>query len=379
MRKTTNHPHLRENAQTMVEFALVFPLVLLIVYGIIEFGRLLFVYSSTTSAAREGTRYGAAAGDANESSAQLQPHYADCDGIRNAALRSGRFAGLTTDNVTIGYDHGPGIAFPEAGNCPPYDSYGMDLINTGQPYFYDRIVVEVVTRYDPIVKLPGIPGLDIRSQNARTILSNIKIMGTPPTPMPTNTRTPTKTLTPTPTPTFTPTMTGQPTSTDTLTPTITQTPTVTHTPTVTPTPTQTFTPSPTPACEILSGAMTFYLNSMAWTVTNLSPDPVRLISLSLGWPNTSPAAKLDRIRANGSTIWSGNAQPPSFTVCETCGTIFDGLESFRNLGGGGTMTVDFTFSIALPNGTGEYYSVDLLFLNTESNETCGASISQLYP
>ena len=125
--------------------------------------------------------------------------------------------------------------------------------------------------------------------------------------------------------------------------------------------------------------MTFYLNSMAWTVTNISPDPVRLISLSLGWPNTSPASKLDRIRANGSTIWSGNAQPPAFTVCETCGTIFDGLESFRNLGGGGTMTVDFTFSIALPNGTGEYYSVDLLFLNPESNETCGASISQLYP
>jgi len=379
MRKTTSHRHQRENAQTMVEFALVFPLVLLIVYGIIEFGRLLFIYSSTTSAAREGSRYGAAAGDAFENSPQLQPHYADCDGIRNAALRSGRFAGLTTDNVTIGYDHGPGSAFPEAGECPPYDQDGMDLINSGDPYFYDRIVVEVVTRYEPIVKLPGIPGFDIRSQNARTILSNIKIMGTPPTPMPTNTRTPTKTLTPTQTQTLTPTMTGQPTATDTKTPTITLTPTITHTPTTTPTPTQTFTPSPTPACEILSGAMTFYLNSMAWTVTNISPDPVRLISLSLGWPNTSPASKLDRVRASGSTIWSGNAQPPSFTVCEGCGTVFDGLESFRVLGGGGTMTLDFTHSIALPNGTGEYYSVNVLFLNPESNETCGASISQLYP
>jgi hypothetical protein len=125
--------------------------------------------------------------------------------------------------------------------------------------------------------------------------------------------------------------------------------------------------------------MTFYLNSMAWTVTNVSPDAVRLISLTLGWPNTAPAAKLDRIRANGSTIWSGNAQPPTFTVCETCGAIFDGLESFRVLAGGGTMTLDFTHSIALPNGTGEYYSVNLVFLNPENNETCSASINQLYP
>lgn len=379
MRKTIDHRNRRENAQTMVEFALVFPFILMIVYGIIEFGRMLFIYSSTTSAAREGTRYGAAAGDSNPSSPGLQPHYADCDGIRNAALRSGRFAGLTTNNVSIGYDHGPDIAFPEAGGCPPYDSYGMDLINTGQPYFYDRIIVEVVTHYEPIVNVPGISGFDIHSQNARTILSNIKIVGTPPTPMPTNTRTPTKTLTPTLTPTFTATMTGQPTPTDTLTPTITRTPTITLTPTVTPTATQTYTPSPTPACEILSGAMTFYLNSMAWTVTNLSPDPVRLIALSVSWPNTSPAAKLDRIRANSSTIWAGNAQPPSLTVCETCGTIFEGLDSFRVLGGGGTMTLDFTYSIALPNGTGEYYNVNVEFLNPENNKTCTASINQLYP
>jgi hypothetical protein len=366
----------RENAQTMVEFALVFPILLLIVYGIIEFGRMIFIYSSTTSAAREGTRYGAAAGDVT---GNMLPHYADCDGILNAALRSGRFADLSTDNITISYDHGPSIAFPEAGDCPPYDQYGMDLINNVEPYFYDRIVVEVVTHYEPIVKLPGIPGFDIRSQNARTILSNILIVGTPPSPMPTNTRTPTKTLTPTLTPTLTATMTGQPTPTDTLTPTITQTPTITHTPTITPTPTTTPTPSATPACEISPGAMTFYLNSMAWTVTNVSPNPVRLTSLSMNWPNTAPASKMDRIRANASTIWSGNAQPPAFTVCEGCGTSFDGLESFRIVGGGGTMTLDFTFSIALPNGTGEYYTINLVFLNLDNNETCTASISQIYP
>jgi hypothetical protein len=125
--------------------------------------------------------------------------------------------------------------------------------------------------------------------------------------------------------------------------------------------------------------MTFYLNSMAWTVTNASGDPVRLTDLSLNWPRTAPASKLDRIRANASTIWSGVAQPPSFYVCETCSPPFDGVESFRVVAGGGTMILDFTYSIALPNGTGEYYSINLVFLNLVSNQTCTASISQLYP
>ena len=243
----------RENAQTMVEFALVFPLVLLIVYGLIECGRMLFIYSSTTSAAREGTRYGAAAGDV---SGNMLPHYADCDGIMNATLRSGRFAGLTTDNVTISYDHGPNTDFPEAGQCPPYDGDGLDLINNVEPYYYDRIVVEVVTHYEPVINIPGISGFDIRSENARTILSNIRIVGTPPSPMPTFTTIPTRTLTPTPTYTFTPTLTGQPTPTQTLTPPLTQTPPIPPPPPVTHPPPVTAPPPPPPAAPLIPRAQT---------------------------------------------------------------------------------------------------------------------------
>ena len=114
MKKMMRNRLKNENAQTMIEFALVFPLVLLIVYGLIEFGRMLFIYSSTTSAAREAARYGAAAGDVGF----LLPHYADCDGIKDAAMRSGTFASLAEENINIGYDHGPGISFPIS--CPPY-------------------------------------------------------------------------------------------------------------------------------------------------------------------------------------------------------------------------------------------------------------------
>jgi YVTN family beta-propeller protein len=72
---------------------------------------------------------------------------------------------------------------------------------------------------------------------------------TPPTPLPTFTRTRTATRTPTPTPTWTPTRTFTPprtvTPTRTATPTATDTGTITPTATVTPTPTITPTPSAT--------------------------------------------------------------------------------------------------------------------------------------
>ncbi|MEJ2352363.1 MAG: pilus assembly protein [Anaerolineales bacterium] len=48
--------------QGMVEFALTLPVLMLLMLGIIEFGRLLFTYSAVTTAGREAARYGPAAG-----------------------------------------------------------------------------------------------------------------------------------------------------------------------------------------------------------------------------------------------------------------------------------------------------------------------------
>lgn len=48
------------HGQGMVEFALAFPIFLLLVLGIFEFGRLLITYASVYAAAREGARYGSA-------------------------------------------------------------------------------------------------------------------------------------------------------------------------------------------------------------------------------------------------------------------------------------------------------------------------------
>ena len=52
-----------QKGQALVEFAIVLPLILLIVLGIVQFGMLLNSYLSLTNAAREGARTGVIGGN----------------------------------------------------------------------------------------------------------------------------------------------------------------------------------------------------------------------------------------------------------------------------------------------------------------------------
>jgi len=98
--------------QGMVEFAIVFPLLLMLLFGIFEFSRVMFAYSAAVSASREAARYGAAIRDIGGGIHQ----YEDCSGIREAAKRIGRYAGISDANITIQYSNGSGIYSTE---CPP--------------------------------------------------------------------------------------------------------------------------------------------------------------------------------------------------------------------------------------------------------------------
>jgi hypothetical protein len=154
----------REFAQTMVEFALVFPIILLITYGIIEFGRMVFIYAAVTGAAREGARYGAANGDL------VDPFFRDCPGILDAVQRGAILTPIDTVNdVDIWYDSGPGTPHILDG-CPP-DFLDIEL--------GDRIGVNVTAHFEPIIPFLGLSGFDIESENARTILTRVQIEGTP--------------------------------------------------------------------------------------------------------------------------------------------------------------------------------------------------------
>lgn len=159
--------HLRKNsspprAQTLVEFALVLPLILLVIFGIIEFGRLLFVYIATTSASREAARYGSAVGR----NASGLPRYLDCTGMRAAAKKAGVMTGITDNNILIHYDSGPGhIAF---GGCLPSESQADDLVPLGY-----RVIISITAVYQPIV--PIINPVNLTSVAARTIVKDVDV------------------------------------------------------------------------------------------------------------------------------------------------------------------------------------------------------------
>ena len=151
-----------EIGQGITEFALVFPILLLLTLGIIEFGRMLFIYSATASASREAVRYGSAAGDTPGGT----PRYMDCTGMQDAAIRVGSIAGIQNADITIQYDHGPlTTAFD---TCPVADA---EDISGG----IDRIVVQVSVDYTPLVPFVNIPGFMINSQSARTVVKDIQV------------------------------------------------------------------------------------------------------------------------------------------------------------------------------------------------------------
>jgi len=156
------HPgHL--SGQGLVEFALVLPMLMILIMGIIEFGRLMLTISSVSSGSREAARYGASAGDNSSGIA----HYQDCDGMRNAA----RNVSLFSDPVIyIEYDvDGPDGAYPVP-YCPngtPSDPVRIPLGT--------QIVIKVTADYQPLVPLFDLKPMPIHSEAKRTILKDVYV------------------------------------------------------------------------------------------------------------------------------------------------------------------------------------------------------------
>lgn len=150
------------NAQAMVEFALVLPVFLLLILGLFMIGHYLFTFSFVLSASREAARYGSAVGRNGSGTFLFQ----DCDGIIAAAMRVGNYAGVNPSNITITYDDGPGET--PYGTCPP-GGLGPN-VDLG-----DRIVVEIAVPYEMIVPMPYFPDIVVRASTARTIVRDVSV------------------------------------------------------------------------------------------------------------------------------------------------------------------------------------------------------------
>jgi hypothetical protein len=164
----------KKSAQAMVEFAIALPVLLLLLYGILEAGRLLFLYSTVVTASRQAVRYGATTGEGNSG----VPRYQDCSGIRNAANAVGYLGEF--DTIHLAYDQGVTNANPPVPiGRTPYCTGSTDSSLTTNILQGNRtrLVVTVTERFYPIVpKLVPFIERDITSSSARTILFSVPIV-----------------------------------------------------------------------------------------------------------------------------------------------------------------------------------------------------------
>lgn len=368
MNVNKNKPR-KNKAQAMVEFALVLPILLLLLYGLLEAGRLLFIYSTIVTATRQAVRYGSTTGQGLDYTSQGGPNnsgvprYQDCYGIRLAAQRVDFLNAFNDDDIVIQWDNGPSGTPPADDFCggnpvaslPPSDG-GFRPNNNNS-----RLLVKIDGDYLPIV--PRIVGFlersdartnPIVSQSARTVLVSVSIYVTAPTVifLP-DTSTPTLT----PDVTDTPTATNTPTSTVTLTPVISDTPsqtpsptrtlTATLSPTVTSTRTPSLTPSPTrtrvPSCNTTHTAIGLPLNNtMTMTITNPNAWPLTVADVFVVWDHdrghqtgNDKSLILQSVSLGGTPFWTGPADDgPSLTINPTSSLVIPA---------GSSVTIVFTF------------------------------------
>lgn len=149
-------------AQAIVEFAIVLPILLMLLIGIFEFGRMVFVYSAVTNASREAVRFASAIGF-NDTTYYRQYQY--CSEIRNVARRHAFYLNLQDTDIVIEYDHGPGTTVFDT--CPSGVVNDKTIIvKTGQ----DRVRVTIVANYSPLTKFFPVGTRTFTSSSSRTIL-----------------------------------------------------------------------------------------------------------------------------------------------------------------------------------------------------------------
>jgi hypothetical protein len=332
----------RKNAQGMLEFALVLPIILLMVLGIIEFSRLMFAWVIIENSTRFGIRY-ATTGNFDQTYCVDGPD-ADSGVAAGAEACAGEDAAQEIDlarlpsikdeteaivigfnllrsedgyaeedynyfNVTVcsnramsdgspRYWTPPLMSQPVYADCTEEDAgNGGDTVYVAADYNFTFIVLPLITEQQPMIHLAsyrqGTVELFRGTHGINTPLP-VAVATNTFTITPTYTSTPTSTDTPTPTKTSTPTSTATPTSTFTLTntPTLTSTPTKTSTPTITLTPTVTNTPTatPTPSCAnifVRSGQTYFTGNTFRTSIRNTNYATAYLVNTVLTWTTSS--------------------------------------------------------------------------------------------
>jgi Flp pilus assembly protein TadG len=115
MLRTSSGRRRRQSAQSLTEFALILPVLALILLGVVDFGRVFYYWTSMANAAREGARYAITHPTATTSTCKADPS--------NVKYRVKQEAGTTMQladaNIAVFWvDTATGTA-TDAANCNP--------------------------------------------------------------------------------------------------------------------------------------------------------------------------------------------------------------------------------------------------------------------
>ncbi len=118
-----------EKGAAAVEFALILPLLVLLVFGIIEFGRVYNIYLTVTHAAREGARIASVRNGTGATDEEIKQIVDDRSPIyitsSNVEINPG------PDFKTPGQPIDVGVHYTATINIPLFGAYPVHLVSTG--------------------------------------------------------------------------------------------------------------------------------------------------------------------------------------------------------------------------------------------------------
>jgi hypothetical protein len=143
--------------QALTEFALVVPFFLLVIYGIIEFGRYVYTVEVLNNAAREGARYaivhGAEAG--TSSGPMLGTEVSDDPPGENVKDAVRKYAVGVLDTIT----------FP-AQTCPSVPSNPCWVTSNQRG---DSVTVVAQTTFTTLIPFPLLPGITVEGSSTLVV------------------------------------------------------------------------------------------------------------------------------------------------------------------------------------------------------------------
>jgi len=157
-RNTSGH----RRAQAIVEFAIALPVLLMLLIGIMEVGRLILIYALVTNSSRDAVRYASAYGRGDDGLFK----YKNCAKIKSVAQQSAFIVSL--NSVAITYDTGP--AQSSWGTCDASSGEDPDIKIPSSANTFDRVTVIVKADYKPMLTFLPISPKTITSKSSRTIL-----------------------------------------------------------------------------------------------------------------------------------------------------------------------------------------------------------------